>query len=80
MHEEASFPVGDCPNCGPNSLGVWAPNILTQCVKCDGILENLAWIDAESLVKAGYRLDGVKLSGSRGCRSGACGVQQPENR
>ena len=79
MHEEASFPVGDCPNCGPDSLGVWAPDVQTLCVKCDEILENLTCVDAQSLVETGYRLDGVKVSGSRGCRSGACGVQQPNS-
>ena len=77
MHEESTFLFGSCSSCGELCLGVHVPGADPSCVHCGEQLEQPEWVSAEDLVERGYRLDGVQQkNGKKGCRTGACGVQQ----
>jgi len=78
MHEESTFIFGACGDCDDHCLGAHIPGDDPSCVHCGTRLEQIEWVSAEELVARGYRLDGVQTKdGKKGCRTGACGVQQP---
>lgn len=78
MHEESTFIFGTCAGCEDRCLGSHVPGAEPSCVHCGGRLGEIEWVSAQELVLRGYRLDGVQAKdGKKGCRSGACGVQQP---
>lgn len=80
MHEDVSLPVAECETCASTVLtyaDVEGDTLIHRCVHCDSTAADLSWREPFEIVQLGYRLDGVvDPHAKRGCRGGACGVQQ----
>lgn len=84
-HESAlTLPVAPCPECDETRLLRAILNThddLTHvCTNCETPIEESAieWKTIEEINKSGYITEGwVDPHGKRGCRGGACGIQQP---
>jgi len=77
LTDTVTFPVGTCPQCGPNRLLHTildeSDDLRLACVHCDGVMAaefQPMWIPGPGLAAYGYDVDG---SGEGGCSSGSCG-------
>ena len=79
--------VGPCPECQKEVLtsrDLVGEEIVDRCLHCESLLprKTLRWSSPKAVVALGYIIEGYQDEhsqdeGSRGCRGGACGVQQP---
>ena len=81
--ELAALPLAPCPRCGAETLVFQRPTAggaEACCVDCDSPVDvaTIRWSEPGLVHRAGYSLGlPEQPHGERGCRSGACGIQQP---
>lgn len=81
---ETAFQVGPCPKCTRSVVtarDLTNDKLVDRCIHCDTLLSSaeLSWASAREVVELGYFIDGYRdevTEKERGCRGGACGVQQ----
>lgn len=76
------FPVSHCETCETERLtygDVVEDQIVRKCLNCDSpIASEIDWRTADETTELGYAIEGHQPpSEKRGCKDGACGVQQP---
>ncbi len=88
--EAVTFLVVHCPQCAREVLTARDLDadgqLVDVCLHCAARLDRQApsarWLDADALSQRGYFVDGSEAKasrhGTRGCRGGSCGVQQPD--
>lgn len=82
-HENApSLPAAECPTCQREVVVEWtldeADELVSLCIHCSDVLAVTHHVSLPDAVELGYVAPGFEPPhGERGCRDGACGVQQP---
>ncbi len=84
MGNTASFPIAPCPACDRHVLleaAILEGDLIHICFHCGAPTdrETIEWVSEDAINRSGYITEGWQdPHGERGCRGGACGVQQPD--